>query len=124
MAEVRRAKASDDSATINQILDEDGCIVIEGLLDQHQVVQLQAEMYANFNTIPVCKGNFFGFATKRMSGIVSKSKVSREMALHPVILQAMDHQLLKSCREYQLNLTQAIQICPGEPAQIIHTDEL
>jgi len=124
MAEVRRAHASDDIARINEILDEDGCIVISGLLDRSQVTNLQEEMYSNFNAIPVCQGNFFGFATKRMSGVITKSRVSREMAINPVILRAMDHLLLKSCREYQLNLTQAIQICPGEPAQIIHTDEL
>jgi ectoine hydroxylase-related dioxygenase (phytanoyl-CoA dioxygenase family) len=59
-----------------------------------------------------------------MSGIIRKSAVSRKMTLLPPILGVMDHFLLKSCREYQLNLTQAIQIGPGEPAQIIHTDEL
>jgi hypothetical protein len=124
MVEVRRARASDDITLINGILDEDGCIVIEGLLDESQVKILQYEMYDNFNAIPVCQGNFFGFATKRMSGVLMKSRVPQKMAIDPVILGVMDHQLLKSCREYQLNLTQAIQICPGEPAQIIHTDEL
>jgi ectoine hydroxylase-related dioxygenase (phytanoyl-CoA dioxygenase family) len=59
-----------------------------------------------------------------MSGIIKKSSVSRKMATLPQVLGVMDHFLLKSCREYQLNLTQAIQICTGEPAQIIHTDEL
>ena len=36
----------------------------------------------------------------------------------------MDHFLLKGCREYQLNLTQAIRIGPGEPPQVIHRDDL
>jgi ectoine hydroxylase-related dioxygenase (phytanoyl-CoA dioxygenase family) len=124
MAQVQRFQASSPVADINQALEDDGCVVIEGLLDKQQSRQLQAEMRKNFNSIPVCQGNFFGFATKRMSGIVTKSEVSREMAVNPVILGVMDHFLLKSCREYQLNLTQAIQIWPGEPAQIIHTDEL
>jgi ectoine hydroxylase-related dioxygenase (phytanoyl-CoA dioxygenase family) len=36
----------------------------------------------------------------------------------------MDHFLLKGCRGYHLNLTQAIQIGPGEPQQVIHRDDL
>jgi ectoine hydroxylase-related dioxygenase (phytanoyl-CoA dioxygenase family) len=59
-----------------------------------------------------------------MSGIMGKSEASHTMALSPTILGVMDHFLLKNCLEYQLNLTQAIQIWPGEKAQIIHTDEL
>jgi hypothetical protein len=124
MAQVRRVNASDDLTHINGILDEDGCVVIEGLLSPVQVTQLQDEMYANFAAIPACRGDFFGFDTKRMSGVIAKSRVARDMAVDPVILGVMDYHLLRSCREYQINLTQAIQICPGEPAQIIHTDEL
>jgi ectoine hydroxylase-related dioxygenase (phytanoyl-CoA dioxygenase family) len=45
------------------------------------------------------------------------------MAIHPVILAVMDEFLLKGCRQYQLNLTQAIQIGPGEPQQIMHPDD-
>ena len=45
------------------------------------------------------------------------------MAIHPVILAAMDEFLLKGCGQYQLNLTQAIRIGPGEPQQIMHPDD-
>ena len=45
------------------------------------------------------------------------------MAIHPVILAVMDEFLLRGCRQYQLNLTQAIQIGPGEPQQIMHPDD-
>ena len=46
------------------------------------------------------------------------------MSVEPHILAVMDEFLLKSCRAYQLNLTQAIQIGPGEPQQLIHADDL
>ncbi|HUQ94165.1 MAG TPA: phytanoyl-CoA dioxygenase family protein [Bryobacteraceae bacterium] len=124
MAEVRKVHASEDIARINAILEEDGCVVIEGLLNEEQVRRLQEETYSNFNAIPVCQGLFFGFVTKRMSGLIAKSRVSREMAINPVILGVMDYFLQSEASpEYQLNLTQAIQIFPGEKAQIIHTDE-
>ena len=52
-----------------------------------------------------------------------KSDVCKEISIHPTILFVMDEFLLRGCGEYQLNLTQAISIGPGEPEQIIHTDD-
>lgn len=124
MANVKTISAKGDLSVVNDILEEDGCVVITDLLSPEMVRQLQNEIQHNFDSIPVCQGNFFGFATKRMSGVLAKSKVTREMAVKEEMLSVMNHFLLKSCREYQINLTQAIQIFPGEPAQIVHTDEL
>jgi ectoine hydroxylase-related dioxygenase (phytanoyl-CoA dioxygenase family) len=124
MPAVKTVPANTEAAIINQILEEDGCIVLSSVLNDLQLKRLQNELAENFGKIPMCQGNFFGFATKRMSSVLAKSEISRDMTVHPAILQAMDHFLLKSCRQYQVNLTQAIQIWPGEPAQIIHTDDL
>ncbi|MGB9154792.1 MAG: phytanoyl-CoA dioxygenase family protein [Alphaproteobacteria bacterium] len=109
---------------INEILDNDGCVVITDVLDAGRVQKLKNELEASFEKVPVCQGNFFGFLTKRMSSVLAKSETSRNMAINPIVSEVMDHFLLQSCRQYQLNLTQAIQICPGEPAQIIHTDDM
>jgi ectoine hydroxylase-related dioxygenase (phytanoyl-CoA dioxygenase family) len=116
--------AQADLEEINAILDRDGCIVITNALGDAQLLALRDEMETWFEKTPMCQGNFFGHSTKRMSSILAKSKISRDMALHPAALSVMDHFLLKSCRQYQLNLSQAIKICPGEPAQFIHTDDL
>jgi ectoine hydroxylase-related dioxygenase (phytanoyl-CoA dioxygenase family) len=124
MAEVKTVQAGTSTEEITRILEEDGCIVISGVMHDLQARRLKAELNANFEKTPFCQGNFFGFATKRMSSILYKSEAAREIVIHPAILSAMDHFLLKSCRGYQINLTQAIQIWPGEPAQIIHTDDL
>lgn len=124
MVKVQTVSATISKSEITEILERDGCVVIEGLLTPEQIVQLQNEMNKNFAEIPVCNGEFFGYSTKRMSGVLAKSVVSRDMATNDLLLKVMDHFLLQSSREYQLNLTQAIQIHPGEPAQIVHTDEL
>lgn len=124
MAHVETVKGTTDIAIINRILERDGCIVITDLLDADETVLLRQQLELNFAEIPSCNGDFFGYATKRMSGVIRKSTVAQKMATLAPILGVMDHFLLQFCREYQLNLTQAIQIHPGEPAQIIHTDEL
>lgn len=124
MAELRTVKASTEQAVINDILERDGCVVIEGVLNALQVQALAAELAPHFDEAPDCAGDFYGYATKRVSGLVAKSPSCQAMVIHPAILSVMDHFLLKGCRGYHLNLTQAIRIGPGEPQQVIHRDDL
>lgn len=115
---------TENPATILEILEEEGCVVVDGALDGAGVAALRAELAPHFSATPHCQGNFYGFATKRLSSLIAKSQVCQDLAVDPLVVQIMDGILLKSCRHYQLNLTQAIQIGPGEPAQIIHRDDL
>ena len=124
MAEVKTVKASAGQAAINEVLERDGCVVIEDVLDARQVADVAAELAPHFAEVPNCAGDFYGYVTKRLSGLIAKSRACQSMAIRSEILGVMDHFLLKGCRGYQLNLTQAIQIGPGEPAQVIHRDDL
>ncbi len=124
MAQVKTVKASADNAAINEILETDGCVVIEDVLEARAVAALAAELAPHFEAAPNCSGDFYGYATKRLSGLIAKSPTCQAMAINPSVLGVMDHFLLKGCRAYHLNLTQAIQIGPGEPAQVIHRDDL
>ena len=123
MAKVQKVRADATCGVINRILERDGCIVIEDVLDEQALDRLKQELRPHFEETPNCTGDFYGHATKRLSSLIAKSTLCREMAMHPVILAAMDEFLLKGCRQYQLNLTQAIQIGPGEPQQIMHPDD-
>ena len=124
MGEVKTVKASAGQTAINEILETDGCVVIEDVLDRRQVADLAAELAPHFDEAPNCAGDFYGYVTKRVSGLAAKSPTCRSMIIHPAILGVMDHFLLKGCRGYHLNLTQAIRIGPGEPPQVIHRDDL
>jgi ectoine hydroxylase-related dioxygenase (phytanoyl-CoA dioxygenase family) len=124
MARIVSVKASSGQNIINEILEKDGVVVIEDVLDQRQVDVLAAELAPHFEEVPDCSGDFYGYVTKRVSGLAAKSPMCRKMIIHPAILAVMDHFLLKGCRGYHLNLTQAIRIGPGEPQQVIHRDDL
>jgi ectoine hydroxylase-related dioxygenase (phytanoyl-CoA dioxygenase family) len=123
MAKVQKVGADATCGVINRILERDGCIVIEDVLDEQALDRLKQELRPHFEETPNCTGDFYGHATKRLSSLIAKSTLCQHMAMHPVILAAMDEFLLKGCRQYQLNLTQAIQIGPGEPQQIMHPDD-
>ena len=92
-------------------------------LIQQQLDRLKKELRPHFDETPHCTGDFYGHATKRVSSLIAKSSLCQHMAIDPVILAAMDEFLLRGCGQYQLNLTQAIQIGPGEPQQIMHPDD-
>jgi hypothetical protein len=123
MAHVERVDRNEDLQTVIGILERDGCIVIERLMTADDVARLRDELMPHFDETATCHGDFYGYATKRLSGLITKSGVCRDLSIHPSILAVMDAFLLKGCREYQLNLTQAISIGPGEPQQIIHPDD-
>ena len=124
MSSVQTVRRGEKLGIINEILEEEGCIVIENVLDDARHRALEAEIRPLLDATAPCQGNFYGFATKRLSGLIAKSAACRLMSVEPHILAVMDEFLLKSCRAYQLNLTQAIQIGPGEPQQLIHSDDL
>lgn len=120
---IQRLQAGTDTEAMIKALEDDGCLIIEGLLPSDDVLKLQSELEPYFEAVPNCQGDFFGYETKRLSGLVLKSDTSQKMALDPTILALMDEFLLRGCLDYQLNLTQAIQIGPGEPQQILHRDD-
>jgi ectoine hydroxylase-related dioxygenase (phytanoyl-CoA dioxygenase family) len=123
MAHVQHVSAHAQSSEIINILQKDGCIVIDNLLAPDEINTLQADMHKQFAEIPDCNGDFYGFSTKRMGALFTKSKAYQKMAVLPQILDVMDAFLLSGCSDYQINLTQAISIGPNERKQILHQDD-
>jgi len=123
MTSLQYVNRETDIKKIINILEKDGCIVIEDALDSCKLRKLKKELQPHLHETPNCNGNFYGHKTKRVSSLVGKSALCREVVIDRTILNIMDEFLLRSCSEYQLNLTQAIQIGPGEPQQLIHPDD-
>lgn len=123
MTVLRSVHVKENMETIKNILEEDGCVVITSVLNKEEIQCLESDLDQYFSSTNYCHGDFYGYATKRLSGLVAKSSVCQTMSINPLILSIMDEFLLRGCREYQLNLTQAISIGPGEPEQIIHPDD-
>jgi len=105
------------------ILDRDGVICIRNLLPKSELVNLKNELTPHFEQSSFCEGSFVGNQTKRIHSLVAKSSAFRGMATHPTVLKIMDHVLGPSCDKFLLNITQGIQIWPGERGQTIHRDD-
>ncbi|MEO4027796.1 phytanoyl-CoA dioxygenase family protein [Chromobacterium vaccinii] len=124
MTALQRFSPDHPASGIAAALERDGGVIIEGLLCPERLARFRAELFPLLDAAPDCQGDFYGYATRRLSGLIARVPVCRELAIHPLILQLMDIMLLRGCREYQLNLTQAIRIGPGEPRQFLHSDAL
>jgi ectoine hydroxylase-related dioxygenase (phytanoyl-CoA dioxygenase family) len=102
---------------------EDGWCVIPGLMPAGKVQALHADLRERFARTPFCDGDFYGRRTKRFGGLLKRSKHAEAFVRHPLILEIADRVLLPHCDNYQLNLTQALEIHPGAPAQAPHRDQ-
>ena len=113
-----------DFGEIAAILDRDGVICVRNVLSREDLAHLKSELGSHFDKSDFCIGSFFGNKTKRIHSLVAKSPTFREMAIHPLVLKIMNHVLGSSCDKIQINLTQGIQIWPGERGQTIHCDDV
>jgi hypothetical protein len=104
-------------------LEQDGYLVLRGLLNAHETRALESELEPWLQATPRCEGDFYGWDTTRVGGLLSKAPIVQRLALEPRILAIADALLGPNCDYVQLNLTQATRVHPGERAQAPHRDE-
>lgn len=67
--------------------------------------------------------DFLGHGTRRVGALIARSPSVRSLATNATILDTLDLALGDHGSTFQLDLTQLIDIGPGEPAQLIHQDQ-
>jgi ectoine hydroxylase-related dioxygenase (phytanoyl-CoA dioxygenase family) len=101
-------------------LDEHGYALVEGLLPPVDVSDRLASLKDLFASTPTGRNFFEGFHTQRVYAVYAKTRAFDDLAVHPLLLAALDHTLGP---HYQFSAPVALQIGPGEAAQILHRDE-
>ncbi|WGJ15120.1 phytanoyl-CoA dioxygenase family protein [Methylocapsa sp. D3K7] len=122
-ASVQRITANTDIDEAVSIMNRDGAVIISGLLSRETYRDLRNELDPDFEKADFCKGLFYGELTKRTHSLAAKSKTCRTMIMLPQIVGIMNQILGPFCDKIQLNLTQGIQIWPGERPQVVHRDD-
>ena len=124
--------AGDPIEKIVAVLDEDGGVIVEGLLGRDTLARVNAEVEPLLDAVrpdrkflnPALDW-FFGDRTRHITAVASKSRTFVEDVLtHPVFLGVCDAILAPSCARYQLNLAHILDRGPGSEQQYIHRDEL
>ena len=104
-------------------LKRDGYCIIREAIACDAVHGLSDDLADRFARTPFCDGVFYGDNTKRFGGVLKRSDHAEAFVRHPLILEIVGALLGPHCDRFQLNLTQALQIYPGQGAQPAHRDE-
>jgi ectoine hydroxylase-related dioxygenase (phytanoyl-CoA dioxygenase family) len=124
MGQLQSISADTSADSAMEILERDGAVIYERVLDDDVMDRIQAELDPYLGRSYLGEGDFWGYKTKRISSLVAKSRTFAEkVAINPVTLAVMDQLLGPHCERYQLHVTQVVNIGPGESEQILHRDD-
>lgn len=132
MTRLQRFSSSTERMEIFEALSRDGAVIIEKIVSDSQVHSINDELNAHLGQLP--EGNwaidsdswiaeFQGYRTKRMQHCVRHSATYREEFLtHPMMTEFVKGSLNGRAGHQSLFASQAIEIWPGEKAQVLHRD--
>lgn len=107
---------------IATVLQDDGCVIISDLASAATMDQIAAEIEPYLDTTEKGSNEFLGHATRRSGALIARSPSARALMTDATVLGVLDLALGDHASTYQIDLTQAIDIGPGESAQAIHRD--
>jgi ectoine hydroxylase-related dioxygenase (phytanoyl-CoA dioxygenase family) len=132
LMDVVRMKASEPREAIVEILQEDGAVIVEGLLSDELLGRFNDDLEPLLEGAPPGSTTFineviawfFGDQTRHVTGVAGKSRVfATEILTHPLYLGLADGVLRSSCSRYQLNLAHVLDRGPGSEQQLLHRDQ-
>lgn len=104
------------------ILREDGCVIVAALAAAATMDQMMAELEPHLKATNRGGSEFLGHATRRTGALIARSPTARALVTDPLVLDVMHLVLGDHASTFQVDLTQLIDIGPGESAQAIHRD--
>ena len=108
---------------IAKILRNDGCVIIANLVASEFMDQIRSELESHVDATRGGDTEFLGHATRRTGALIARSPSVRTLVTHPTVMGTLDLTLGDHASTYQVDLTQLIDIGPGEPGQMIHRDQ-
>lgn len=104
-------------------LRQDGFVILPQVADADLLNRFYEDLAPEFDAAQCGTGAFYGETTKRFGRLFARSRHAEAFARHPQILPIIEQILTPWCETLQINLTQAIEIFPGAPAQFPHRDQ-
>jgi hypothetical protein len=119
------------SSEVVDVLNRDGCVVVNSLANLTTCDQLAEELAPFLDAkkdeppinAPYGYEDFLPAKTRRIVGVIAKSRAYRALVSHPLIMSVCDAMLLPSCASYQLCTTAVLVPDPGSRAQALHRED-
>ncbi|MCH7869177.1 MAG: phytanoyl-CoA dioxygenase family protein [Myxococcales bacterium] len=107
---------------ITDVLDRDGCVVLDRVLDRETISQVRSDMAPYIETAPRGDDEFTSPETRSAGMIVARSPKAREIIMNSTILEIAAH-ALSHATTFQLHIAEVIDVGPGAAAQPVHRDQ-
>jgi ectoine hydroxylase-related dioxygenase (phytanoyl-CoA dioxygenase family) len=136
MALLTRLTSKSTVEDVSEVLDRDGVVVIEDLVDDTTLSGLWADLGPALDDVVYGDNIFSGQRTKRLCSLFARSRHTADVVVNPLFLGAARRQISRPAPEWfstnlagvapnvQVSSTQVIQIRPGESAQPAHRDDV
>ena len=123
-ASVPRFAGSARVEHINAALRETGAVIVDNLISRELADRVTDELQPHFDAVGYDDADIFnGFSTRRVYEVLARAPSSAELMALPQLLSLVDNVLLPFCDSYRIGSSSAIQIMPGEKAQMVHRDD-
>ncbi len=121
--EIQRFAASAKPAEVAEAVRGDGVAIVERLASEQLCDRIAAELAPHLETTAPGGDGFAGDHTRRPGALLAHCPGSVDMIADDLVLAVADAVLWPNKTTFQLHLTQAIAIGPGETAQVLHRDQ-
>jgi Phytanoyl-CoA dioxygenase (PhyH) len=112
---------TDPPEAVAEAVAADGAVIVDRLAPPELMDRVGEELRPWLADTPVGPDDFSGRLTRRTGALIARSISSRELVMHPLAL-GTTALVLAHATNFQLHLTQAIAIGPGQGAQPLHRD--
>lgn len=107
------------SAAVGQ-LRTDGYVVLRDVIDSRELSTVREQLSSHLAVAPFGRNDFEGFRTQRAYALLAKAPATTALVAHPAVLAILDEVLEPA---YRLSANIAINVHPGETAQMLHADD-
>lgn len=119
----RFAPDSDTTAWAEALLGS-GAVIIEALASTSSINAFNADLQPEYERVGAkFQNDFNGYLTRRVGGVAEHSESFQTLFAHPDVLSMAEAVLGPHCEVIQVGSTTAIEILPGENAQVLHADD-
>lgn len=120
--------ADASSSSVADALDEAGCVVVTGLMDESGRNAVRSELTPYMESVKIVDKDdptqFYPGRTRRTSALVARSETVGKLVLDKSSLAMCDHFLTPNSEfGYQLHVTAALEVGPGARRQILHRED-
>jgi ectoine hydroxylase-related dioxygenase (phytanoyl-CoA dioxygenase family) len=121
--ELPRFAPDTPAAPVVEALRTHGAAVVERLASEELCDRIDRELAPHLAATRPGRDGFEGSRTRRPGALLARAPSSVDLIANDLVLEVADAVLWPQKSTFQLHLTQAICIGPGETAQVLHRDQ-